>query len=284
MTDADVTWIDPANADQLRAWDTAEGVFWAAEAELFERALARYDDHLFRALAIRDGDRVLDLGCGSGSTTRAAARLAGSGSAYGVDLSSPLLAVARRLAEEVPNVQFEQADAQVARFPADTFDGVLSRTGCMFFGDPRAAFRNVAQAMRPDGRLALLVWRTPDRNEWFTAFSTILAAGRELPVPPPGAPGPFSLSDPARVSELLTGAGFAEPALQEIEEPMYFGPDPDTAEPFILGTLGWLVATLDEKSRERALDGLRRSLAAHHTEAGVTYRSTAWLITSHRVR
>ncbi len=87
MTCTDIAWVDPANADQLKAWDTEEGVFWAEHAALFEHSLHRYDDWLLRAAGIRDGDRVLDVGCGTGSTTRAAAWLAGSGTALGVDLS-----------------------------------------------------------------------------------------------------------------------------------------------------------------------------------------------------
>lgn len=285
MTSTDVDWVDPANATQFQAWDTAEGVFWADHAELFERALHRYDEALLRTAGIRDGDRVLDLGCGTGSTTRQAAELAGSGSALGVDLSSPMLAVAGRLAAEagVANALFQQADVQVHPFPPESFDGAVSRTGCMFFADPVAAFANVARALRPAGRLTLLVWQPPAHNEWFTALTTALAVGRELPSPPPEAPGPFSMSEPDRVSWMLAQAGFAAPEFRKVEEAMFFGPDPETAQRFVLGVLGWLVEPLDEAMRQRALQALRADLEAHLTEEGVAYRSAAWLISTTRV-
>lgn len=274
--------IDPANADQLQAWDTAEGVFWAEEAHLFEHALHRYDDALLALAAIRDGDKVLDLGCGTGSVTEAAGRLAGSGTALGVDLSSPMLSIAEQSAAALTNVTYLQADAQVYPFPDGEFDVVLSRTGSMFFADQVAAFANIGRAMRPGGRLALLSWRSAAENEWFTAFTTALAAGRELPSPPPGAPGPFAQADPLMVTRDLKATGFAEPSFEAIDEPMYFGPDVPTAERFVLGVLGWLLVGLDDETRTNALTALRTDLQAHQTAEGIAYASSAWLIGSRK--
>jgi SAM-dependent methyltransferase len=276
--------VDPGNTEQLRAWDTAEGVFWAEEAELFEHSLHRYDDALLRAAGIRDGDQVLDIGCGSGSVSRAAAWITGSGTVLGVDLSSPMLTIADKSAAAVglTNVSFAQADAQVHAFPDGAFDVVVSRTGTMFFADQLAAFKNIARSTKPGGRLALLSWQAPPRNEWFTAFTTALAAGRELPSPPPEVPSPFAQADPDRVSRILVEAGFTTPEFQPIEEAMYFGPDVPTAERFVLGVLGWLLAPLDAPTRETALEALRASLKAHQTSDGIAYGSSAWLIRSRR--
>src|SRR5688500_8407013 len=160
--------VDPSNAEQLRAWDGAEGAYWAAHAPRFEEALARYDEPLLDAAAIRRGERVLDVGCGTGSTTRGAARRAAPGAALGVDLSAAMIEVARRAAADLAEARFEQADAQIHDFPAASFDVVLSRTGASFFGDPLAAFTNLARATRPGGRLVLLVWQEPARNEWIS--------------------------------------------------------------------------------------------------------------------
>src|SRR5947209_190089 len=110
--------VDPTNVEQLRAWDGDEGAYWAAHAERFERSLQRYDPALFSTAAI-DGDaHVLDVGCGTGGTTREAGRRAEAGSALGVDLSSAMVEVARRAAERegLVNVRFEQADAQIHPF------------------------------------------------------------------------------------------------------------------------------------------------------------------------
>jgi ubiquinone/menaquinone biosynthesis C-methylase UbiE len=120
--------------------------------------------------------------------------------ALGVDLSSRMIAEARRRAEAegVTNVRFEQADAQIYPFDPEAFDVAISRTSAMFFGDPVAAFTNTARALRPGGRLVLLTWQSLPRNEWLLEWTAALTAGRGLPTPPPGAPGPLSLSEPDR--------------------------------------------------------------------------------------
>ena len=114
----------------------------------------------------------------------------------------------RRAAEEgVANASFEQVDAQIHPFPPEAFDVAISRTGAMFFGDLAAAFTNIGRAMVPGGRLALVTWQPLSANEWIREISGALAAGRDLPAPPPDAPGPFALSEPDRVRSILAGPG-----------------------------------------------------------------------------
>ncbi|MGY1615452.1 class I SAM-dependent methyltransferase [Geodermatophilus sp. SYSU D00691] len=274
--------VDPRNAGQLRAWDGAEGSYWARHAGVFERSTARYDDALFAAAGIGPGDRVLDVGCGTGSTTREAGRRAVSGAVLGVDLSAAMLAVARRAAADLPHVAFLQADAQVHPFDEGSFDVAVSRTGAMFFADPVAAFANIGRALRPGGRLVLLVWQAVARNEWFRALTGALAAGREFPAPPPDAPHPFSLSDPARVHAVLTAAGFTGAGLTGLEEPEWLGPDAATATDFVLGLLGWLLDGLDAERRAQAEAALRRTVEEHTGPDGVEFGSAAWLVTARR--
>jgi SAM-dependent methyltransferase len=267
-------WVDPSNAEQARAWDGDEGAYWAANAARFDEAVAAYHRPFLDSAGIGATDQVLDIGCGTGQTTRDAARAAVSGAALGVDLSAQMIALAQRLAaaEGVANARFEQADAQIHPFAAAAFDVAISRTGAMFFGDPVAAFRNIARALRPAGRLTLLAWQDLSRNEWIREFFTALAAGRELPTPPPDA----------RVRSVLTAAGFTNVQLQGLSAPMYFGPDPDDAYRFVLGLTGWMLEGLDETGRSRALDALRATIAAHDTGHGVTYDSAAWIITAYK--
>jgi SAM-dependent methyltransferase len=275
--------VDPANAEQLRAWDGTEGAYWAAHAERFEQALRDYDAPFYEAAAIAPTDRVLDIGCGTGASTRAAARLASAGSVLGVDLSSAMLEVARGAAERegLANVTFGQADAQVHPFDEGAFDVAISRTGAMFFGDPHAAFANIARALRPGGRLVLLVWQPFVRNEWIVEIMGAVAAGRDLPAPAPGAPGPFSMADPEHVHALLTSTGFADVRVSGLEKRSYFGADPDDARRFVAGLVSWLLDGLDDPARAGALDALHRTMQAHHTAEGVTFRSAAWLVTAH---
>jgi SAM-dependent methyltransferase len=276
--------IDPSNREQLRAWDGGEGAFWAANAEQYDRALAAYQEVFSAAAAIGSADRILDIGCGTGQTTRDAARVATSGSALGVDLSSEMIAVARSRAdaEGLTNARFLQADVQIHDFGDGAFDVGISRTGAMFFGDPTAAFANIARALTVGGRLALLAWQPVASNEWFRAFFSSLAAGRDLSPPPRDAPGPFALSEPDRVRTILTSAGFSEVTLQPALHPMHFGADAADAYAFVIGQLGWLVADLDDATRNAALEQLRTNLAAHATTEGVLYDSATWVITAIR--
>ncbi len=208
---------DPSNAGQVGAWDGSEGAFWTAQARRFDETLAHCHGPFLTAAAIRERDRVLDVGCGTGQATRDVARVAINGSALGVDLSSQMIALARETAaaEGLDNIEFRHADAQIHPFESAEFDVVISRMGSMFFGDPLAAFANLHRALRPEGRLTLLTWQGVTDNEWLTEFRTALAVGRDLPTPPPDAPSPFALSDPDRVRAILGAAGFADISFHE---------------------------------------------------------------------
>jgi SAM-dependent methyltransferase len=276
--------VDPSNAEQARAWDGDEGRYWATNAERFDQAVAVHHRALFERVGIGATDQVLDVGCGTGQTTRTAARAAASGSALGVDLSSQMIELARRLAvaEGIANARFQQADAQIYPFTADVYDIAISRTGAMFFGDPVVAFGNLGRALRPRGRLVLLAWQAPPHNEWIRELATALAAGRNLPLPPADAPGPFSMAEPERVRSILNTAGFAGVQFEGLSAPMYFGADANDAFGFVLGLMGWMLEGLDEAGREQALEALRTTLAAHDDCDGVRFDSAAWIITGRK--
>jgi SAM-dependent methyltransferase len=284
MTEELAVRVAPSNTDQLGAWDGDEGAFWAANADGYDRAVANHHRALMEIAAIAASDRVLDLGCGTGQTTRDAARAATGGSALGVDLSSRMIEEARRRAdsEGLDNAFFQQADAQIHPFDEAAYDVVISRTGAMFFGDLPAAFANVARAVRSGGRVALLTWQPLSENEWIQAFMGALAAGRDLPGPPPGAPGPFTLAEPDRVRAVLGGAGFADVTLEPLRTGMWFGNDAEGAHRFVLGQLGWMLEGVDAATRARAEESLRSTMIAHEGADGVVFDSAAWLIRASR--
>ena len=278
MTATNAVPVDSSNLEQLRAWDGDEGEYWAENAERFDRSIAPYHERLLAAAAIGESDHVLDVGCGTGQTTRDAGRAAPAGAALGVDLSSRMLEYARRLATEegVTTAAFTQADAQIHPFDRGAYDVAISRTAAMFFGDHAAAFANIGRALRPEGRLVLVTWQPLSGNAWIREISGALAAGRDLPAPPADA-GPFALSDPDRVRALLGGAGFVDIQLDGLAAGMWFGDDADDAHRFVLGLMGWMLEGLDGAGRARASEALHETMANHETPDGVLLESSAWV-------
>ena len=257
--------VDPSNVDQLGYWDGASGEYWARRADRFEEGVADYD--FVSAVGIAPGERVLDVGCGSGETSRAAARLGGD--VLGVDLSTPMLELARSRSAGMPNVRFEHADAQVHRF--DEHDVVMSRNGVMFFGDPREAFTNLARALRPGGRLWLMTWQAAAHNPWIRMIRAAL--GMEEP-PPRG------FADPGWTRELLASTGFENVEIEPRSADMYLGTDADDAIEFVTGQFAPAFAKLTDQAR--AIAELRTDFAKHETSSGIRYASAAWFTSATR--
>ncbi|ASR37693.1 methyltransferase [Prauserella marina] len=252
----------------------------------YDAELRRYNQRFRVAAGVRPRDRVLDVGCGTGQVTREAARVAVEGSALGVDISERMLDQARLLGDEdVRNVDYLLADAQVHRFPPSRFDLCLSRFGVMFFADPVAAFTNIARALRPGGRLVLLIWQGRERNEWSTEIHRALA-GTAAPSVPALGKDPFSLADPATTEGILTAAGFERVRFADVREPVYYGPDRAAAHSAVLSLYepSYLVSTMDTEAAEMAHDCLRATLAAHETGDGVYFDSRAWIVSAFRGR
>jgi len=249
----------------------------------YDAELRRHDEVLRRACGVQPHEQVLDIGCGGGQTTCEAARLAAAGSALGVDISEPAIGRARELARArgVPNVTFERADAQVHRFPQERFDLAMSRCGTMFFQDPVAAFANVGRALRPAGRLVMMVWQSHDRNEWEVAIRHSLAGTEGSAAAGSDA---FSLADPAAVTGILEAAGFADVAFADVREPVYYGPDVAAALDWVRGfrCTGDALSRLDPAAAAHALGRLREMLAAHLSGDGVWFDSRAWIVSARR--
>ncbi len=261
------------NADQQRRLDPSG----------YDAELQRLNEVLRRACGVQPHDHVLDVGCGTGRTTRQAAGAAPAGAAFGVDICGPAIERARQLAraEGLRNVDFERADAQLHRFPQERFDLAISRFGTMFFDDPSAAFANIGRALRPAGRLVMMVWQAHEHNEWDVAVRRCLG---EPPESAAGGPDPFSLADPPTVTQFLESAGFAEVTFTEVREPVYYGPDVAAALDWVRGFAYTSEALrgLDPAAAARAVQRLRAALAQHLGSDGVWFNSRAWIISARR--
>jgi SAM-dependent methyltransferase len=200
-----------ANEVERRRWNDEQ---WASVWPKRERLTDAVTAFLLGAAALRAGERVLDVGCGGGKTSLAAARLVGAeGAVIGADLSTPLTALAKRRAGEADaqNVSFRVVDMQVETVEGGPFDVALSQFGVMFFDEPVSAFGNIRAHLRPGGRIVFACWQSIERNPWFFA----LAIANLLPPPPAPVPGksptgPFSLADPEQTTDTLRSAGFVD--------------------------------------------------------------------------
>ncbi|MFD9903400.1 class I SAM-dependent methyltransferase [Streptomyces sp. NPDC059063] len=279
--------LDVVNSEQAQAWNGPEGAHWARHQDRWNAVNEGFNEPLLDAAAIAGAHRVLDIGCGSGQTTRLAALRAPRGRALGLDLSGPMLAEARARAERdgVPNAFFEQGDAQAYAFEEGAFDSAVSRYGVMFFADPVAAFANIGRALRPGGRLAFICPADAELNGWVGAM---LALRDLLPVGDfghPGLPGMFSLAAPDRIHDVLTASGYTRVTVNQAQAYGTWGHGVEDATEFLLGTGPGrhLLEQADPVTRDRAHRTLEDHLRGHETADGtVRLLSTSWLVTAER--
>lgn len=276
-----------ANADQIAYWNNSAGATWAALQDRLDRQIEPLGQRAMDAGAPKAGEQVLDIGCGCGQTSlELAQRVGPSGQVLGVDISEPMLEVARRRGGEagLANVSFLAADAQTRAFPPGGFDLAFSRFGVMFFDDPTAAFRNIAAALRPDGRLAFVCWRPLAENPWMGA--PMQAALSLLPpMPPPAdptAPGPFAFADPERLRGILAAAGLVDIDIAPHDQ-MIGGNDLEETVAMSL-RVGPLGAVLRENPelKDGVVGAIREALARHVTPQGVMLASATWIVTAKR--
>lgn len=277
------------NAEVIRWWAQMEGPHYVTEAARYDTMLEPFSDAMFEAANLQPGDRVLDVGCGTGATTiEAAMSVRPDGVAVGVDVSPPMLAVARERATSTgaTEAEFVQADAQVHAFEEASFDALISRNGLMFFGDPDAAFANLARALRPGGRIAFVAPQGLDRSEWIMAAG--LAAAPHIGIPQgidPNAPGPYGLADPDRTHAILERAGFTRISIESLIRPMRIGTDVDDALGFLrtMPRVAELFAAAPLDKRSAATDAVRAALAPYAGEDGVVMHDNGeWLVSALR--
>ena len=285
MAAGEVPPTDPTNADTAPAWNGDDGEYWAAHDRRFDRGISRYHAPLLDAAAIDPDDSVVDIGCGTGQVTRDVARRVSTGSVLGLDVSLPMLEVARRHAEEegITNARFEAADAQIHAFAAGAFDVAISRAGVMFFGDPVAAFANIRHALQPNARIALLVWQARELNTWVVAFAEALAAGRPVPVPPPGAPSPLVRVRGSGPRALCSnGLGSTNSRSPGSRNRCTSAPTPTTPTDSYgaWDSRSSCSATSMRVRRTTPSSPSARSIDAHATDAGVLFPAAAWIVTA----
>ena len=204
------------NADQIAYWNGPGGARWAERQASQDILLAPVAEMLIDRAKPAAGERVVDVGCGSGATTNAFAQKVGSsGHVFGIDVSGPMLDRARQVTPKEAPVDYALADATVYPFDPESFDLLASRFGVMFFADPVRSFANLRRALRPTGRLAFACWREPRENPWMmTPLQAVYQHVPKLPQMAPEDPGPFAFASEQHVRRILGEAGFKDVALE----------------------------------------------------------------------
>ena len=281
-----------ANADQIEYWNGEVGRRWVRRRATLDRAFAPLTAALLERAAPRPGERVLDVGCGCGTTALALAERVGAGGhVLAVDVSRPMLDHARARAAadggtRAP-VEWLEADAAARGF-GPPVDLLVSRFGVMFFDDPAAAFANLRRALRPGGRLAMLCWRAREENPWVAV--ALAAVLRVVPPPepaPPEAPGPFAFADAGRVERVLAGAGFGGIASERRDARLVLGEGRDGSDEgaldeavgFVLevGPVASLLRDVEAPVRERARAGVLDALRPYARDGRVELGAGCWL-------
>jgi ubiquinone/menaquinone biosynthesis C-methylase UbiE len=248
---------------------------------------APYGQDALNAAAAQPGERALDVGCGCGASTLALGRAVGvNGAVLGADVSRPMLEIARRRAAEagLAHVTFAEADTSSAGLPKD-LDLIFSRFGVMFFADPVQAFAHMRRAMKATGRLAFVCWRAATDNPW---ASVPVAAARqalklEAPSSDPHAPGPFAFADHARVSAILTEAGFRDIEIEPFEHLMPLGADPRSAAEYATrsGPVSRLVREAGPENTPRIIEAVEKAITPlAGRDGGVSLPGRTWVVTA----
>lgn len=285
-----MAYVAPDNVEATEAWSGPLFDLFVEYRDLTAAGLGAHGEAAMQLSPPRPRERVLDLGCGFGETTLQLASLVGEeGSALGIDVSEPFIELAQKEAEAagVANVEFITADVQTLELPRE-FDYAYARMGLMFFANPVAALRNVANALNPGGRLCAVVWRRKLDNEWVHRAEQVVEEYLDHPEEsdePTCGPGPFSMANADTVTEQLKIAGFEEISLQRSDLPLKIGDDLDEAVEFnmSLGPAGEVLRLWGDRVNEirpKIAAQLRETLADLETPKGVFAPASTWLITA----
>jgi SAM-dependent methyltransferase len=273
--------LPPPPDDQAALWNGPGGRAWVALQELLDQVLQPFEDLLVGAVPLAPGARLLDVGCGTGSTTLAfARRLGADGICTGVDISAPMITLAKTRAErESARPTFVLADAQTHPFAPASFDAIVSRFGVMFFDDPVAAFANLRRAASDRAQLRFIAWRSGEENPFMTTAERAATPFLpELPARRPDGPGQFAFGDRQRVQQILRDSGWADIDVQPIDVPCAMSETDLIRYVSQLGPVGRVLAEADDQTRAQVMERIRPAFDAYKDEGEVRFIGACWMV------
>ena len=267
--------------EQAKLWNSSAGCAWVEAQALLDRTLQPFEDLLVEAVAASGAKRVLDVGCGTGSTTRAVARLLGArGQSVGIDISAQMIEAARTLAEQDhARATFICDDAQTHPFARASFDMVIARFGTMFFSDPVQAFANLRQAAALEAKLRFVAWRSVAENPFMTAAER--AAAPLLPnlqTRVENAPGPFGLADAHRMHSILEQGGWADIDIRPIDVPCTLPEKELTRYATRFGPVGTALRDADPQTQAHVAGIVRAALDPFVHADEVRFTAACWIV------
>ncbi|MBO6564346.1 MAG: class I SAM-dependent methyltransferase [Pseudomonadales bacterium] len=266
------------NEEQSAYWNGQMGDAWVSVETYIDRMLSPLSDVAVKAADAKSGTKILDVGCGCGPTTLKLADLGAE--VLGVDISQKMIDRANEHAGERSGVSFKVADAASEHYNGD-YDIVFSRFGVMFFDDPVAAFNNLRSALKPGGRLNVLVWQAPVKNPWMSLPARAIEPYQpDAPASDPKDPGPFAMADRDHTRDILTQAGFTDIEFVDVEKSINLGKDVDEVMDFqtYVGPLSRLLEVVDEATGMLAIQAVREEFGAQQTNDGINLPASALLV------
>jgi SAM-dependent methyltransferase len=273
------------DSEQASPWNGLSGRAWVELQELLDQVLKPFEDLLVEAVLAESANRVLDVGCGTGSTTLAVARLLGAnGHCIGVDISDPMIAAARARAErESTRAEFIRDDAQTHVFEPESFDMIISRFGIMFFDDPVQAFANLRRAASDNAELRFVAWRSPTENPFMTTAERAAAPLLpNLPARRPDAPGQFAFADRHRVHSILEESGWGGIDIRPIDVACTFPKKELVRYVTRLGPLGQILHEADEQTRTRVVETVSAAFDPYVHGAEIRFTAACWMVGASR--
>ena len=269
-------------SDSQAFWNEEGGSKWVENIDLVEGMMVPLSEELLKAVDAKPGEKILDVGCGGGLTSfRLAEQVGEQGSVLGVDVSEPILEVARQRSANATGIEFEQADAGSAELGENQFDVITSRFGVMFFDDPVQAFSNLQRALKPSGRLVFMCWRGIEENPWLgdAARAAFGVVGPPAEKPDPKAPGPFSLGDAEHTEGILENAGFRDIQLEAMDKVMPFGQLDDVLAFLMkMGPVAEATSEADEGQMLAVEAAVREALGRYDTNEGLRTPGATWIV------